>query len=250
MIVIKYMLLGIVQGLTEFLPVSSSAHLVILRDLLHLSENRIILEIFLHLGTLLALIVFLLKDLKLLLNKRLFAFIVLATALTSVMVILGREFFENMFLSSERLYLPLFITGIILICTKKFKQTNRTLSNLNIRDSFWLGIMQGFSVIPGISRSGVTISTLLFRNVEREAAFKFSFLASIFAILGALFFKIGDISNLTYFDFRNITFGFFAAFFSGLLALKILLALIRQARLYIFSFYCFALACAVLISTF
>ncbi len=233
--------------MTEFLPVSSSAHLVIFQDLLQIRENQLLLNIVLHLGTLAALIVFLFKDIKRLLKTKVLLYIFLATALTVAVVILGEkilgeDFFESMFFSASRLALPLFITGLILLATKKFAKGARLLPDLKITDALWLGIAQGLSVIPGLSRSGVTISTLLFRNVERETAFKFSFLASILAILGALFFKLKDFSSVAPCEFRCMLFGFSAAFLSGLLALKILLIVIRRARLHLFGYYCLALA--------
>jgi undecaprenyl-diphosphatase len=253
MTAIKYVFLGLIQGLTEFLPVSSSAHLVIFQDLLQIREHQILLDIVLHLGTLSALLVFLLGDIKRLLDKKIMLYILLATALTAIVVILGADFFESMFSSVQGLALPLAITGSTLLCTKKFTRPapagagglirqRRSLADLRITDGFWLGIVQGLSVIPGLSRSGLTISALLFRNVEKESAFKFSFLASIPAILGALFLKIEDFSRIDSFEFRYMLFGFVAAFLSGLLALRILLAVIRRSRLHLFGYYCLALA--------
>lgn len=228
--------------MTEFLPVSSSAHLVIFQELLQIQENQILLSIALHLGTLLALIMFLFKDIKRFLNKKIAAYIFLATALTAVIVIFGQAFFESMFFSARRLSFPLFITGLILLCTKKFGQrAQRNFADLKIMDAIWLGIIQGFCVIPGLSRSGLTISTLLFRNVQKETAFKFSMLASIPAILGALFFKISDFSHLTFFELRYMAGGLVFSFFSGLLALKILLTVIRKARFHLFGYYCLSL---------
>lgn len=233
-------ILGIIQGFTEFLPVSSSAHLVVFQDLFQIKENQMLLNIVLHLGTLLALIVFLFKEIKRLLNIKIASYILLATALTAGVVILGEGFFERMFLSARSVALPLFITGIILLAAQRFRKGERTFSNLKIKDSFWLGIVQGLSVIPGLSRSGVTISTLLFRGIEREAAFKFSFLASIPVILGALIFKLNEFSQVAFGELRYMFFGFGAAFLSGLLALKILLGIIRRGRWHLFGYYCLA----------
>lgn len=241
--VIKYIALGVIQGLTEFLPLSSSAHLVIFQELFQMQKEQILLyNIVLHAGSLLALVVFLSKDIKHLLQKKVLFYICLATALTAVVVILGKGFFESLFLSSRNLAAPLLITGIILLFTSKFTKGKRAMGNLKITDAFWLGIAQGLSVIPGLSRSGITIATLLFRNVERETAFKFSFLSSIPAILGALIFKINELSQISFFEYGPLLCGFFASFLSGLLALKILFTLIRQARLYLFGYYCVALS--------
>ena len=243
--IIQYIFLGIVQGLTEFLPLSSSAHLVIFQDLLDVQENRILLGIILHLGTLAALVVFLFKDIMRLLNKKVLLYIFLATALTAIIVILGQDFFEALFRSAKRLSLPLFATGLILLCTRRFIHGRRGFTDLKVMDAVWLGLVQGLAVIPGLSRSGITISALLFCNVERETAFKFSFLAAIPAILGALFFKLNDFSHLSPFEFKYMLFGFFASFFSGLLALRILLTVIRKARLHLFGYYCLILALAL-----
>lgn len=239
---IKYIFLGIVQGVTEFLPVSSSAHLIIFQDLLQIRQNQILLDIVLHLGTLSALVVFLFRDIRRLLNLKILFYIFLATALTAIIVMMGREFFESMFLSVKKISIPLLISAVILLCTKRFAKAQRTFPELKILDAFWLGIAQGFSVIPGLSRSGITISTLLFRSVERETAFKFSFLVSMPAILGAMIFKINDFSRLSLFEFRYMIFGFFTSFLSGLAALKILLTVIRKAHLYLFGYYCLFLA--------
>lgn len=239
---LKYIFLGIVQGLTEFLPVSSSGHLVLFQKLLHIQNNQIILDIILHLGTLVALVVFLGKDLKLLLDKKILAYLVLATVITGTIVILCNDFFESLFVSAKYLPVPLFITGIVLLSTKKVSYGARQIRDLKIKDGLWLGLVQGLAVIPGLSRSGVTISALLFRKVERETAFKFSMLASIFAILGALIFKADEASNIGLLEWKYMFFGFLSAFLVGLLALKILLTVIRRAQFHLFGYYCIILA--------
>ena len=174
MLIVKYLLLGVVQGLTEFLPVSSSAHLVIFQDLFRIPDNQIILSIILHLGSLAALLVFLFKDIRRLLEIKVLLYLSLATAVTAVIVVLGQDFLEGSFGSAQKPVLPLFITGIVLLCTKGFASGRRGLSDLKIGDALWLGLVQGAAVIPGVSRSGTTIAALLFRGMERTAAFKFS----------------------------------------------------------------------------
>jgi len=239
---IKYAFLGAIQGLTEFLPVSSSAHLVIFQDILGVRQNQLLLDIILHLGTLLALIVFLFKDIRSLLKGKIPLYILSATLLTALIVILGQDFFEGMFASAKKIILPLALTGIILLATKRFNKGSRKIGKLRISDALWVGIVQGFSVIPGLSRSGITISTLLFRNVDGESAFKFSLLVSIPAILGAAIFKIGDFPNVSCIEYKYMIVGFFISFLSGLLALRVLLAVMRKARLHLFGYYCLALA--------
>ncbi len=242
MYAIKYAFLGAIQGLTEFLPVSSSAHLVLFQEMLQVKENQLVLDIILHLGTLFAVVIFLFEDIKRLLKGKVLFYLIIATALTAAVVILGDDFFQRLFLTPKTLILPLLITGAVLLLTKKFYSGRRTLEQLNIGDAIFLGIIQGFCVIPGISRSGLTISTLLFRNVDKETAFKFSFLASIPVILGAVVFKLNDITQIPAFEYKYMLIGLFFAFISGLLALKLLLIVIRKARLYLFGYYCLILA--------
>lgn len=242
--IIKYVFLGLVQGLTEFLPVSSSAHLVIFQELLHIGENQLILDIVLHLGTLLAVVVFLFPDLKTLLEKKILSPVLLATVCTAAVALLGKDFFESLFLSARYVYLPLLVTAAVLLLTKRCaaNKGGRTLRELRSADAIYLGLVQGLAVMPGLSRSGLTIATLLFRRVERETAFKFSFLASILAILGALFLEIKGFSCLARHEIKYMAFAFFTAFASGLLALKILFVAVRQAKLHLFGYYCLALA--------
>ncbi|MBN2097480.1 MAG: undecaprenyl-diphosphate phosphatase, partial [Candidatus Omnitrophica bacterium] len=237
-----YIFLGLVQGLTEFLPVSSSAHLVLLQNLLQVRENQLLLDIVLHLGTLSAVILFLFKELKYLLKLRIITFLFLATALTAVIVILGADYFEGLFNSTQTLILPLVLTGLILISTKNFSKGKRMLANLRLLDAICLGLAQGLSVIPGLSRSGLTISCLIRRNVEKETAVKFSLLASIPAIIGAVVFKFKDFSQLGLGQWKYLGVGFLAAFFSGILALQILLLVIRRAQFHLFGYYCIFLA--------
>jgi len=239
---IKYAFLGAIQGLTEFLPVSSSAHLVLFQEMLQVKENQLVLDIILHLGTLFAVVIFLFGDIKRLLKGRVLFYLIIATALTAAVVILGDDFFPRLFLTPKTLALPLLVTGVVLLLTKKFSSGRRASGQLNIGDAISLGIIQGFCVIPGISRSGLTISTLLFRDIDKETAFKFSFLASIPAVLGAVVFKLNDITQIPTFEYKYMLIGFFISFLSGLLALRVLLAVMRQARLHLFGYCCLALA--------
>ena len=171
---LKYVLLGIIQGITEFLPVSSSAHLLILQRIMGMGGNEITLSIILHLGTAFALLIFFLKDIiRLLRNLKLLLLIILVTIITGIIGILGKDFFEGLFSSVKLVATALIFTGIILILTKRFMFSKR--DNLNIKDAFVLGVTQAIAIIPGISRSGITISTLLFRKIDRELSFKFSF---------------------------------------------------------------------------
>lgn len=243
---LKYIILGIIQGFTEFLPVSSSAHLVIMQRILSIPGQEILISVVLHLGTVMALIIFFFRDiLETLCNKKLLLYIIAVTVITAIIGITGRDFFESMFQSTKLVAAALIITGLILIFTKTFMNTKR--SNLTIKDALILGLTQGIAIIPGISRSGITISTLLFRGLRRETSFKFSFLASIPAVLGVFILEAKDVSLAFQGSLRNLFFGFTFSLLSGILSLWILKKILLKAKLYYFGYYCIIIAIITLL---
>jgi undecaprenyl-diphosphatase len=238
---IKYIFLGIIQGLTEFLPVSSSGHLVIFQKVFGFSGREVALSIVLHLGTSFALVIFFFRDiLRLLRNLKLLSLIIFVTIITGIIGISGKDFFESLFGSLKAVCVSLIITGIILILTKKFMEEKK--ESPNIKDALALGITQGIAIIPGISRSGITISTLLFRKLKRQTAFRFSFLASIPAVFGAAILEAKKIGFALQNDFRNLIIGFFASFLTGIFSLLILKAIIKKGKFYYFGYYCIIIA--------
>jgi len=242
---LKYMILGIAQGLTEFLPVSSSAHLVILQKLLKLSGNELAITLILHLGTSLALIIFFFQDiLKLLKDIKMILLIIIVTVITGIIGLFGKDFFEGLFISVVPVAFALIITGLMLIFSKKFINKNR--KELNIPDAVILGCAQGIAIIPGISRSGSTISSLMFRGIDRQTAFKFSFLASIPAVLGAAILEAKDIQVCPV-DIKNLVAGFVVSLLTGIIALTILRLVLKNAKLHYFGYYCIVLAIMVLL---
>jgi len=240
---LKYILLGFIQGVTEFLPVSSSGHLVILQRVLGVGGEEIALSVILHLGTLFAVIIFFFKDiLKLLGNIKSLLLIAIVTIITGTIGIVGKDFFEGLFSSLKPVVLALVVTGIILLLTKRFMDAKR--NSLNIKDAFFLGLAQGLAIIPGISRSGITISTLLFRKIDRETSFKFSFLASIPVILGAALLEAKKIDFALQFNLLNFAAGFMSSFLTGLFALWVLKLVLQKAKLHYFGYYCIVVAIA------
>ena len=243
---IKYAVLGIVQGLTEFLPVSSSAHLIFAQKILGMAGEELVLSVVLHLGTTLALVIFFFKDiLKLFSNLKWILLILIVTIITGVIGISGKHFFESLFTSARLAAFALIITGVILILTRRVRRPIREM--LGLSDALILGVTQGLAIIPGISRSGITISTLLFRKIDWENCFKFSFLASIPAILGAALLEARKIDCAMQVNFNNFALGFFFSFVFGLVALSILKLVLRRSRLDCFGYYCIVAAIAALI---
>lgn len=198
--IIYTILLAAIQGITEWLPISSSAHLALAQQILAV-RPPILFDIFLHVGTISAVLVFMRNDifemLKALIkadikdeNFKLAAFVIIASIPTSVIGFTFRSYFESMFSNPAAIGIALVLTGIFLfIC--EFKKGDKTITS---PISLLVGVAQGIAVAPGISRSGATIGTALLLGVKRENAAKFSFLLSIPAIFGATLFEAKDAS--------------------------------------------------------
>lgn len=242
-----YIILGLVQGLTEFLPVSSSGHLVILQSLFGMQEHALAVALVLHLGTVTSLIVFFFKDILSVIKKpRIIGQIMIVTVITGIIAFSGKSYFELLFASPKAVAVALLFTAAMLFLAKA--KDNGSKLELSFKDAVFLGIAQGIAVVPGISRSGFTISALLLRGVDRETSFRFSFLAAIPAICGAaiLEFRGGGfvISNSM---FLPLTLGFAASFVSGLFALWLLKKVLIKSKLHYFAYYCIMVAMVVFV---
>jgi undecaprenyl-diphosphatase len=243
---IEYIILGIVQGITEFLPVSSSGHLAVLGRLFGLSEQSVAISIIMHLGTLLAVLVFFFRDiLEALCSKRTVLLILAVTCITGLIGVLGKDFFESLFTSVKAIAIGWIATGVILLLTKRFMHNDR--KTIGMKDAMILGVTQGIAIIPGVSRSGITISTMLFRGVEKMTCFTFSFLVSIPAIAGAALLEAKKIHFAFSGNPVQLATGFFCSFAAGLFALWALKQMLAKAKFHYFAYYCFALALITLI---
>ena len=264
-------ILGVVQGLTEPLPVSSSAHLVIVPALIPgFHQPGVAFDVLLHLGTLLAVVFFLRREIGELLaslmpgkgpaanapgtdpgekaaNRRMVLWIMIATFLTGVIGILFKDRIERLFESVETTACMLFITGILLFLSDRVKTNGRRKEDMNLMDGIVLGLVQAVALIPGISRSGSTIAFGIFRGLERETAARFSFLLSIPAIGGAVILKSADLLRLPAGDLPLLGAGFLAAAVTGFLSLKLLFAIINKTGLAPFAYYCWFAGAATLI---
>lgn len=259
------MLLGIVQGLTEFLPISSSGHLVLAQHLLGVNPPGITLEIFLHFGTLLAILLVFRTDIIQILKSlvglfrsagspmkedpyiRLLGLLLLGTIPVAIVGIVFKARIESFFETPMLVAGMLIITGIVLASTRKIRMGRRGIKRLNIKDGLGIGLAQAAALIPGISRSGLTIAAGLFRGLERSVAAKFSFLLAIPSILGATIVGLKDIPSLSVGNTRALLVGTLTSFISGLIALKVLLAIVQRGRLRVFAYYCWALGVIVLV---
>jgi undecaprenyl-diphosphatase len=251
----------VVQGLTEFIPVSSSGHLVFFQSLFGLREPQIFFDIVLHLGTLMAVVVFFrqdiwkmvhgirqsLKEKEIHPSARLLLWMILATIPTGLMGIFLKGWFESLFSKPKMVGGMLLITGLFLGLTRLAKKEGRTIERMTWIDSVLIGIAQGIAIIPGISRSGATISAGLFRGLDRELAGRFSFLLSIPAILGAIvleFRKIGPSEQV-----GLSLLGMAVAFGVGLFSLRFLMKVIKSGKLHNFSYYCWGMGILIILLT-
>jgi len=241
MTVLEAVISGIVQGLTEFLPVSSSGHLVLLHKIFGFKEPQLAFDIFLHIGTMVSVLAFFAKDIFNILYKdrKTMLLILLACIPTFIIGILFKEGAEKLFGSSAIVGYMLIVTGLWLLAAHFVAVNRKGDRKVSWFDSIAIGIAQGIAVIPGISRSGATIGTGLMLGVEGSAAVKFSFLLSVPAILGASAVKFNNIGDaLTGTSTTPFIAGGAAALVTGMLAIYLLLKAVKAAKLWAFGAYC------------
>lgn len=244
--------LGFLQGITEFLPVSSSAHLVIAQSIAPGFEHPAVLyDVLLHCGTLLAVIVYFRKDVLRLVEglkpggeasaKKLLAIIIVGTIPTGLIGFFGKARFEALYDAPRTAASMLLVTGAILWISETFSKPRDSLDNIGFIRASVIGFVQGMAIIPGISRSGSTIAAATILGVRGEDAARFSFLLSIPAILGAVVLQMPQLTDPGAFNDGNgaaYAIGAAAAFSSGLLAIKFLLSAIKFGRFKLFGVYC------------
>jgi undecaprenyl-diphosphatase len=257
--IVNAIILGIIQGLTEFLPVSSSGHLEIVKALLgdnSVPKESLLLTVVLHFATALSTIVIFRKDIievgSGLFSKNnqsfKFSFFIAISMIPAALI--GFFFEESIeFLFGGQLKLVaymLMITGVLLLFADKKIENEK---NVGMLDSILIGIAQAIAILPGISRSGATISCAILLGINKEKAARFSFLMVIPLIFG----KMGkDIlsGNIVYDSaiFFPLIFGFISAFITGVFACKLMIRLVKNSNLKYFSYYCFVIAFVVLFS--
>ena len=263
---LQALILGLVQGLTEFLPVSSSGHLAIGREILGVQASEdLVFEVTLHAATVLATIIVFRKQIGRLLAG-LFKFkyndetdYILKICVSMIPVFVVGVFFKDYV---EALFSSLYVVGGALLLTaallffsdRKSQAPASSLPAPRSGISWWqalvIGLGQAVAVIPGLSRSGTTISTGLLSGVRREDVAQFSFLMVIVPILGEAFLDVvgGDMASSTI-GFLPLAVGFVAAFLSGLFACKVMIALVKKAKLKWFALYCLLAGATTLICT-
>lgn len=258
-------LLGVVQGVTEFLPVSSSGHLVLVQGLLRITTGSLLIDIGLHGGTLLAVIIIFRREITELLaglktimtmpllcqkdpSSRLFIMLLVGTLPAAFAGVLFKSFFERLFTSSTDVAYALLATGAFLAATKFFREGKKTIFSVGLFEAIMIGLAQAVAIIPGISRSGATICMAIFLGLEGRSAWRFSFLLFIPAAAGALLLMFKGLPS-TNIELAPVALGSLVAFGTGILSLLILGKAVEKRKLHYFAPYCLLLAGIVLITT-
>jgi undecaprenyl-diphosphatase len=260
---IQAIVLGIIQGLTEFLPVSSSGHLVIFQHLFQITEPVVSFDISVHFGTLLVVIIFFRKDLMAMLtalvkkvpalckqNKSLnsineskelkLVFLIVAGSIpTGIIGIFFHKIADRLFSSILLVGFMLLITGVLLWLTRIPKQNNKGMENFSASAAIIIGLVQGIAIIPGISRSGSTIAVGLLLGLDKQIAARYSFLLSIPAICGAEILNLFSSHSGDMIPVHISLIGMCSSFIVGYFALSLLMYLVKNGRMYVFSPYCF-----------
>jgi len=245
---IEAIILGAVQGITEFLPVSSSGHLVLLQKIFGISEPALLFDVMLHVGTLFAVFIVLWKDIfKILKNpiQRLTGFLIIATIPIVIIAIIFKDFIEHTFHSGKYIGFFFLIAATALLISEilsKREGKTRNESEMTWKDALIIGVLQGIAILPGISRSGLTISGGLSRKLDREFAARFAFLMSIPAVLGALVFQLKSVikgNALSSVDtaFLPIVLGTVTAFIVAVFSVRLMLKIVKEKSLIGFAIY-------------
>ncbi|WP_078391290.1 undecaprenyl-diphosphatase UppP [Shouchella patagoniensis] len=267
MSLLEAIILGLVQGLTEFLPISSSAHLIIVQSMFNMTFDGFSFEILLHLASVLAVILYYRNDLIEIIrgffaffknrtpqNKSMFFFaiyLVVATAITGIAGIMFEDYISETFKAPIFIALALVVTGLFLIIIERFvRHGNRTEKEMTIWDSIFVGLGQCLALVPGLSRSGTTLIVGMFAGLSKETAVRFSFLLSIPVILGSSVLAIDDLTSgvlLEQTEILALSLSFIVTFIASWLGIVFFINLVRRSKLVYFAIYCFIVAILVFI---
>lgn len=255
MTIFESIILGLVQGLTEFLPVSSSGHLILLQNVMDVGAVPMLYDVMLHVGTLAAVVIVLWKEVIGVLAhpiKNKLGMLIIATVPAIAVSLVAKVVFPEQFaalLDGKYLAYGFLATAGVLVLSEFIASRRENRKRVELPQALVMGLMQAAAIAPGLSRSGSTIAGGLFMGVKRELAAKYAFLMSIPAILGGLALGIKDVQDYGMGDVTTLplVIGVIVAFVSGFLAIKFMLALISKHKLYGFAIYVAALGAFLLI---
>ncbi len=268
-------ILGLVQGLAEFLPISSSGHLALLQQWFGIEEDKVLLfAVLLHVGTLISVFIVYWKDIwELIVElgltikdiftgkglrieerpvRKLGVMIIVATIPTGLIGILFNDFFDSLYTSVLPIGIGLIVTGLLLTLAEKMGSSKRGIKQMNYRNAIFIGMVQGIAICPGISRSGSTLFGSLVCQLNREFAVKYVFLISIPSILGSAVLEAPAAleAGLDMALLGPVLVGMIVAAVSGLVAIKTMIKVVSNKKLNYFSYYVWLLGAAVVIYSF
>lgn len=248
---LQAIILGIIQGLTEFIPISSTGHLYLGRNFFGLEEAGLYLDTMLHLGTLIALVVFY-KDILLKLIKnpfsRITALLVIGTIPAVIAGVLFSDYFDSISKSGVTIGWEFLVTGAFLWFADSIKNGAKKVEDISLFDSFFIGSFQAFAIFPAISRSGMTIVGALMRKMDKEAAAYFSFLLSIPAICGGVIFQLKDMvsGNVPQISLTSMFIATLASAIFGYIAVKFMISFVKNKSLKLFAVYVWILGVVII----
>ncbi len=253
--VFQGIVLGIVQGLTEFLPISSSGHLVVFQKLFGIKEGALTFNVAVHFATVIAVIWIFREDILQMIKKpfsKLTLLVVVGTIPTAAIGLLFKDLFDEIFQSGKTLGIEFILTGLILWLAESIRGKNKGVDSTTYIDASVIGVAQGIAILPAISRSGLTLAGALLMGLNREFALKFSFLMSIPPILGAALLDLKDIvepgsTALAGIGAWPLIAGILAAGVSGYAAIRFMLKIFSKVSLKGFSYYVFALGILIIL---
>lgn len=225
------MVLAVIQGVAEFLPISSSGHLVIAQKLMRLAAPPVAFDIWLHVATLGAIFWWLGRELKL--SWKMMRLVIIGSIPAGVVGLLVQPYLENIFNSLAVVGVGLLITGAVLLMTKRLSGLNQ----IDVKTALLIGLAQAVAILPGVSRSGSTIATALMLGINNQKALRFSLLLAVPAILGAQMLEIDKLINNGISLQINLV-GFIVALIVGLGALRLLSGTLKNKKLHYFGWYC------------
>jgi len=252
MSILQAAFLGLIQGICEFLPISSSGHLVLFQQLMGLQDGTQFFDVMLHVGTLLAIFIVLFKDIALIVKHptgKTMRLLIMATIPTVVIALVLKKPIDSAFSTGRFLGVSFIFTAILLLIAENYGGGKKRLKETKYTDAVKIGIFQGIALLPGVSRSGSTIAGGLLSGLDRNFAARFSFLLSVPAILGAAILEGKDAvqAGLGNIEWVPITVGVLVATISGIAAIKLMLRIIKKASLKGFSIYLFIIGFLILV---
>ncbi|WP_232697726.1 undecaprenyl-diphosphate phosphatase [Brevibacillus daliensis] len=249
---LESIILGIVQGFTEFLPISSTGHLVLFGKIFGLREAGLFFDTLLHLGTLIAVLIVFRQEILHVLKQpfgKLARLLVVGTIPTGVIGLTFKDYFEQISQTGQTIGFEFIATGIILFAVDSLRKGTRNFTDITYTDALLMGTLQGAAILPAISRSGLTIAGALLRGIAREDAARFSFLLSLPAILGACVLQAKELfdSPLLLTEITPMLVGTLFAAITGYIAIRWMMKIISQGSLKIFAYYVGALGAIILV---